>query len=60
MIKNKNVILETDLENQNLINRGKVRDLYDMGDNLLIVSSDRISAYDSVLPTGILLSLIHI
>jgi len=54
MIKNKNVILETDLENQNLINRGKVRDLYDMGDNLLIVSSDRISAYDSVLPTGIL------
>ena len=54
MIKNKNVILETNLENQNLINRGKVRDLYDMGDNLLIVSSDRISAYDSVLPTGIL------
>ena len=54
MIKNKNVILETNLENQSLINRGKVRDLYDMGDNLLIVSSDRISAYDSVLPTGIL------
>ena len=53
-ITNKNIILETNLEDQNLINRGKVRDLYDMGDNLLIVSSDRISAYDSVLPTGIL------
>jgi phosphoribosylaminoimidazole-succinocarboxamide synthase len=32
---------------------GKVRDLYDLGDRLLIVASDRISAYDSVLPTGI-------
>lgn len=53
-IENKNIILETNLNNQNLINRGKVRDLYDMGDNLLIVSSDRISAYDSVLPSGIL------
>ena len=61
MISNKNVVLETNLKNQNLINRGKVRDLYDMGDSLLIVSSDRISAYDYVLPTGILgLSLIHI
>ena len=54
MISNKNVVLETNLKNQNLINRGKVRDLYDMGDSLLIVSSDRISAYDYVLPTGIL------
>ena len=53
-IENKNIVLETNLPNQNLINRGKVRDLYDMGDSLLIVSSDRISAYDSVLPTGIL------
>lgn len=32
---------------------GKVRDLYDLGDHLLIVATDRISAYDSVLPTGI-------
>ncbi len=53
-IENKNIVLETSLKNQNLINRGKVRDLYDMGDSLLIVSSDRISAYDSILPTGIL------
>ena len=53
-IENKNIVLETNLKNQKLINRGKVRDLYDLGENLLIVSSDRISAYDSVLPTGIL------
>ncbi len=32
---------------------GKVRDLYDLGDRLLIVATDRISAYDSILPTGI-------
>ncbi|MDD3641915.1 MAG: phosphoribosylaminoimidazolesuccinocarboxamide synthase [Candidatus Krumholzibacteria bacterium] len=33
--------------------RGKVRDIYDLGDMLLIVATDRISAYDSVLPTPI-------
>jgi phosphoribosylaminoimidazole-succinocarboxamide synthase len=33
--------------------RGKVRDIYDLGDNLLIVASDRLSAFDVVLPTGI-------
>ena len=33
--------------------RGKVRELYDLGDNLLMVASDRISAYDVVLPTAI-------
>ena len=33
--------------------RGKVRDLYDLGDRLLLVSTDRISAFDWVLPTGI-------
>ena len=32
---------------------GKVRDVYDLGDRLLIVSSDRISAFDYILPTGI-------
>ena len=36
-----------------LLARGKVRDIYDLGDNLLIVSTDRISAFDVVLPTGI-------
>lgn len=33
--------------------RGKVRDIYDLGDTLLIVSTDRISAFDWILPTGI-------
>ena len=33
--------------------RGKVRDVYDLGDDLLIVATDRLSAYDCVLPTGI-------
>jgi phosphoribosylaminoimidazole-succinocarboxamide synthase len=33
--------------------RGKVRDIYDLGENLLIVASDRLSAFDVVLPTGI-------
>src|SRR6476620_4668961 len=33
--------------------QGKVRDIYDLGDQLLLVSTDRISAFDWVLPTGI-------
>src|SRR5262245_36937996 len=33
--------------------RGKVRDVYDLGDRLLIVATDRISAFDHILPTGI-------
>ncbi len=33
--------------------RGKVRDIYDLGDRLMIVATDRISAYDVVMPTGI-------
>ena len=45
-------ILETNLPNLPL-KRGKVRDVYDFGDALLIVSTDRISAFDWVLPTGI-------
>jgi len=35
------------------VRRGKVRDIYDLGEQLLIVSTDRISAFDWVLPTGI-------
>lgn len=35
------------------VRRGKVRDIYDLGDRLLMVSTDRISAYDWILPTGI-------
>ena len=36
-----------------LFNRGKVRDIYDLGDQLLLVASDRISAFDVILPTPI-------
>lgn len=46
------VILQTDLSYP-LLKRGKVRDLYEMDSNLLIVSTDRISAFDVVLPNGI-------
>src|SRR5437016_8144519 len=35
------------------VRRGKVRDIYDLGDRLLLISTDRISAFDWVLPTGI-------
>ena len=47
------VVLETQFEDLRLMNRGKVRDIYDLGDSLLIVASDRISAFDVVLPDGI-------
>lgn len=45
-------VLETSLENLP-VRRGKVRDIYDLGDQLLMVSTDRISAFDWVLPSGI-------
>ncbi|MCB0278094.1 MAG: phosphoribosylaminoimidazolesuccinocarboxamide synthase [Calditrichaeota bacterium] len=41
------------LSGLNLINRGKVRDLYDLGDYLLIVTTDRISVFDVILPNPI-------
>jgi len=47
------VVLETNLEGIRLFKRGKVRDVYDLGPHLLIVATDRISAFDVVLPTGI-------
>ena len=42
---------EQTLPGLKLFNRGKVRDIYDLGDRLLLVASDRISAFDVVLPT---------
>jgi phosphoribosylaminoimidazole-succinocarboxamide synthase len=47
------VILRTDFANLALFARGKVRDIYDFGDRLLLVATDRISAFDVVLPTPI-------
>ncbi|MFA5275828.1 MAG: phosphoribosylaminoimidazolesuccinocarboxamide synthase [Candidatus Omnitrophota bacterium] len=48
-----NILLATDYKDLKLFRRGKVRDVYDLGDKLLIVSSDRISCFDVVLPGGI-------
>ena len=47
------VILETNLPGLKRANQGKVRDIYEVDGNLLIVATDRISAFDWVLPTGI-------
>ncbi|MCD6385516.1 phosphoribosylaminoimidazolesuccinocarboxamide synthase [Candidatus Sumerlaeota bacterium] len=46
-------IYSTNLENIPLAGRGKVRDMYDLGDTLLIVATDRLSAFDVVFPTPI-------
>jgi phosphoribosylaminoimidazole-succinocarboxamide synthase len=47
------VITETNFPGLKLSNRGKVRDIYDLGDSLLLLASDRISAYDVVMGQGI-------
>ena len=47
------VILDTHLDGLTLVRRGKVRDVYDLGAHLLIVATDRISAFDYVLGSGI-------
>ena len=49
---NSGMLLQTELADLP-VRRGKVRDIYDLGDQLLMVSTDRISAFDYVLPTGI-------
>ncbi len=47
------VLLDTNLPGLDRIGRGKVRDIYTVGDHLLIVATDRISAFDYILATGI-------
>lgn len=47
------VILQTNFPNLNLVKRGKVRDIYDVGKNFLIVSTDRLSAFDVIMSQGI-------
>ncbi len=47
------IVHQTELQGIKLHSRGKVRDMYDLGDQLLMVSTDRISAFDYVLPNGI-------
>jgi phosphoribosylaminoimidazole-succinocarboxamide synthase len=46
-------VKETDFKNLKLLNRGKVRDLYDLGDKILMVTTDRMSAFDVILPNPI-------
>ncbi len=48
-----NILRETNFETLGAPKKGKVRDIYDLGDRLLIVATDRLSAFDVVLPTGI-------
>lgn len=47
------ILWQTDLPGQPPPRRGKVRDIYDLGDSLLIVACDRVSAYDHILEPGI-------
>lgn len=47
------IVLNTEFSDLKLIGRGKVRDIYDLDDKLLIVSTDRLSAFDVILPEGI-------
>ena len=48
-----NIVMETSITEYPLMRRGKVRDIYDLGDSLLFIASDRISAFDVVAPNGI-------
>ena len=47
-----NIILQTNIADQQP-KRGKVRDIYNLGDNLLIVATDRLSAFDVIMTNGI-------
>ena len=46
-------LMETTLPGVKLVGRGKVRDIFEVGENLLIVATDRLSAFDVVLPDPI-------
>jgi phosphoribosylaminoimidazole-succinocarboxamide synthase len=51
--KKPTVLLETNLPGLKLFSRGKVRDVYELGDKLLVVATDRLSAFDVVMREGI-------
>jgi len=51
-METKEALLQTDIDFQDPI-RGKVRDIYDLGDKLIIVATDRISAFDVIMANGI-------
>jgi phosphoribosylaminoimidazole-succinocarboxamide synthase len=48
-----NVVLKTEMPDVGIPRRGKVRDIYDLGEHLLLVVTDRVSAFDVVLPNAI-------
>jgi len=52
-IENLALLMQSELQGKQLLRRGKVRDVYDEGNELLIVATDRISAFDRVMPVGI-------
>jgi len=52
-MKTEEVLLDSNLKNVPLFKKGKVREVYDLGDRLLLVATDRISAFDYILPNGI-------
>lgn len=52
-MRTEQVLTSIELPNLKLFKRGKVREVYDLEDKLLIVASDRISAFDYILPNGI-------
>ena len=47
------VVTETEFADLKLLNRGKVRDIYEVDGNILLIATDRISAFDCVLASGI-------
>jgi len=49
----KNIVLKTEMPDVGIPRCGKVRDIYDLGEHLLLVVTDRVSAFDVVLPNGI-------
>ena len=53
MSNESSVCIRTELSGLKLLRRGKVRDIYEYGDKLLLIATDRISAFDVVLPTAI-------
>lgn len=46
-------LMQSEIKEAKLLNRGKVRDIYDLGDSLLFIATDRISAFDVVMANGI-------
>lgn len=53
MSKGSNICIQTELKGLKLFRRGKVRDIYEYEDKLLLIATDRVSAFDVVLPTAI-------